>query len=156
MTRLNGLTQAAKMASGRSQKCDTCILRKERRCTPEIIRICHDSFVEGFKKGAYFPAKKEKEAVEMFNQDFGTDINKRLSKLAEETGELKQAIAEYEAGLNGIEAVMDEMSDVLAVMTHVASLLNTNPRNLFLEAVDKITKRKENPNYKRTHPHIGD
>lgn len=131
MTRLNGVTQAAKLASGRSQKCDSCTLRKEKKCTPEILRVCHDSFVEGFKKGAKFCKEEntriEKEAVAMFNVDFGMNIHKRLNKLSEETGELKQAIAEYEAGLNGIEAVIDEMSDVLAVITHVASLLNTNP-----------------------------
>lgn len=160
MTRLNGLTKEAKMASGRSQKCDSCILRKERRCTQEIMRICHDSFVEGFKKGAKFCKEEntriEKEAVAMFNEDFGMDLRTRLKKLAEEAGELRQAIVGYYSGMNGIWAIKDEMSDVLAVMTHVSSLLNTNPRNLFLESVDKITKRKENPNYKRTHPHIGD
>lgn len=156
MTRLNGLTKAAKLASGRSQKCNTCILHKERRCSAEIIRVCHDSFVEGFKKGAHFSIKKEKEAVLMFNQDYGTDINKRLSKLAEESGALIEAIVEYKSGLDGIEAVKDEMSDVLAVLTHVSSLLGTNTSNLFFEAVEKIIKRKEDPNYKRTHPHIGD
>lgn len=154
MVRLNGLTKAAKLASGRSQKCNTCILYKERRCSAEIIRVCHDSFVEGFKKGAHFSIKKEKEAVLMFNQDYGTDINKRLSKLAEESGELIEAIVEYKSGLDGIEAVKDEMSDVLAVITHVSGLLNTNTRNLFLQAVDKIEKRKEDPNYKRNHPHV--
>lgn len=156
MARLNGLTKAAKLASGRSQKCETCILRKKRKCDMEVIRVCHDIFVEGYKKGAHFPAKKEKEAVEMFNQDYGTDINKRLSKLAEETGELSQAIAEYNAGLNGIEAIKDEMSDVLAVLTHVSSLLGTDTRELLENALDKIIKRKKDPNYKRLHPHIGD
>lgn len=156
MTRLNGLTNAAHKSAGNSRMCDSCTLHKNKMCSPDINRACYDSHIEGFKKGAKFSTKKEKEAVAMFNEDFGTDINKRLIKLSEETGELKQAIAEYEAGINGIEAVKDEMSDILAVLTHVSILLGTNPRDLFLEAVDKITKRKENPNYKRTHPHIGD
>lgn len=30
----------------------------------EVIRVCHDIFVEGYKKGAHFPAKKEKEITE--------------------------------------------------------------------------------------------
>lgn len=125
-------------------------------CSPDINRACYDSHIDGFKKGAKFSIKKEKEAVVMFNEDFGTDINKRLSKLAEETGELSQAIAEYNAGLNGIEAIKDEMSDVLAVLTHVSSLLGTDTRELLENALDKIIKRKKDPNYKRLHPHIGD
>ena len=156
MTRLNGLKQAAHKSAGNSRMCDSCPLHKNKMCSPDINRACYDSHIDGFKKGAKFPIKKEREAVAMFNEDFGTDVNKRLNKLAEETGELIQAIVEYKSGINGIEAVKDEMSDVLAVLTHVSILLGTNPRNLFFEAVDKITKRKENPNYKRTHPHIGD
>lgn len=156
MTRLNGLTKAAKLASGRSQRCGTCISYKKRRCTLEITRICHDSFVEGFKKGAHFSIEKYNEAIKMFNEDYGTDLNKRLRKLLEETIELSQAIVGYNYGLNGIEAIKDEMSDVLAVLTHVSSLLGTDQRELLENALDKIIKRKKDPNYKRTHPHIGD
>lgn len=154
MVRLNGLTKAAKLASGRSQRCSFCILRKERKCNAEVIRVCRDSFVEGYKKGAHFESDRNKAYVEMFSNSFGTDLSKRLKKMEEESKELIQAILEYESGLNGIEAVKDEMSDVLAVITHVSGLLNTNTRNLFLQAVDKIEKRKEDPNYKRNRPHV--
>lgn len=142
MTRLNGLTKAAHKSAGNSRMCDSCPLYKNKMCSPDINRACYDSHIDGFKKGAKFPIKKEKEAVAMFNEDFGTDINKRLSKLSEETGELKQAIAEYEAGINGIEAVKDEMSDVLAVLTHVSILLGTNPRNLFLRLYIRLQSEK--------------
>lgn len=153
MARLNGLTKAAHKSAGNSRMCDNCSLHKNKMCSPDINRSCYDSHIEGFKKGAHFSMNKEKEVIAMFNQYFGTDLNKRLRKLEEETTELKQAIIEYNAGLNGIEAVKDEMSDVLAVITHVSSLLGTNTRDLFFEAVEKIIKRKEDPNYKRTHPH---
>lgn len=153
MKRLNGLTKAAHKSAGNSQMCYSCPLHKNKMCSPDINRACYDSHIEGFKKGAHFSIDKVKKAIAMFNHDFGTDLNKRLKKLEEETTELIQAIAEYNSGLNGIEAVKDEMSDVIAVITHVSSLLGTNPRNLFFEAVDKITKRKEDTNYKRTHPH---
>ena len=153
MGRLNGLAQAAHKSAGNSMMCNSCILHKNKMCNMDMNRACYDSHVEGFKKGAHFQSKKEKESLKMFNQDFGTDLNRRLIKLEEETTELKQSIVEYNAWLNGIEAVKDEMSDVLAVITHVSSFLGTNPRDLFFEAVDKITNRKEDPNYKRTHPH---
>lgn len=156
MKRLNGLTKAAHKSAGNSMMCDSCPLHKNRMCTIDMNRACYNSHIEGYKKGAHFPIKKEKEAIEMFNHDYGTDLNKRLRKLKEETGELNLAIAEYNAGLNGIEAIKDEMSDVLAVLTHVSSLLGTDPRELFENALEKIIKRKKDQNYKRLHPHIGD
>lgn len=160
MKRLNGITQAAKLANGRSQKCGTCIFHKERRCIMEVKKVCYESFEEGFKKGAKFCKEEntrvEKEAIAMFNKDFGTDLRTRLNKLAEEAGELSKAIEGYYTGKNGIWAIKDEMSDVMAVMTHVTSLIGTNTDDLLLEALDKINGRKKDPNYKRTHPHIGD
>lgn len=158
MKRLNGITKAAKRACGKSYQCEKCPIKKS--CNLEMMRACFDSFIDGFKKGAHFanntPSinRKEKEAVKMFDKDFGTDLNMRLVKLEEETGELKQAISMYNAGLDGIDAVKDEMSDVLAVITHVCSILGTNVEGLFDDALDKIVGRKTDPDYKRTHPHI--
>lgn len=47
---MRNVTKIAKKSAGLSRKCSICPLL--RRCTPEINRICFDSFVEGFKKGA--------------------------------------------------------------------------------------------------------
>ena len=60
MKRINGLTKAAKRQAGKSQKCEKCRLRKEHKCSQEVIRECFDSFVEGFKKGAKFYKDQEK------------------------------------------------------------------------------------------------
>lgn len=160
MARLNGLTKDAKLASGRSYACDKCSIKYLCHCNEEILKACNRAFVEGFKKGAKFykdeSSRTEKEAIAMFNEDYGMNLNTRLRKLAEETGELNQAINGYRSGQNGIWAIKDEMSDVLAVITHVSSLLGTDPRELFENALEKIRKRKKDPNYKRLHPHIGD
>lgn len=154
MGRLNGLTKAAHKSAGNSMMCDSCILRKNKICSLEMGRACYDSHVEGFRKGAHFSRKREKELIRIFDEEFGRDLNKRLNKLNEETNELACAIMEYNAGWNGIEAVRDEMSDVIAVLTHVASIMGTDVGSLMESALDKVIGRKENPSYKRTHPHV--
>lgn len=63
---MKGVTKAAKLASSRSQKCGTCPIRL--RCDAAMIRICHDAFVEGFKKGVKAAEKASKESN---NQLFG-------------------------------------------------------------------------------------
>ena len=98
------------------------------------------------------------EIIAMFNADYGINIERRLEKLNEELNELKDALYNYfeqaKSGKIDFSDITDEMGDVLAVMTHVCSLIGTDPRTLFFEAVDKIKRRKTDPNYKRTHPHI--
>lgn len=93
-----------------------------------------------------------------FNADYGTNIERRLIKLNEELNELLEAIYNYldnaKSGNIDYSDIKDEMGDVLAVMTHVCSLIGSDPRTLFFEAVEKIERRKTDPNYKRTHPHI--
>ena len=94
----------------------------------------------------------------MFNAKYGTDLEPRLGKLDEEITELKEAISNYfdklDYGDTDTSDITDEIGDVLAVMTHVCSLIGTDPLTLFFEAVDKIKRRETDPNYKRTHPHI--
>lgn len=93
-----------------------------------------------------------------FNADYGTNIERRLIKLNEELNELKEALYNYfdnsKSGNIDYSDIKDEMGDVLAVITHVCSLIGTDPRTLFFKAVEKIERRKTDPNYKRTHPHI--
>lgn len=98
------------------------------------------------------------EIIAMFNADYGINIERRLEKLNEELNELKDALYNYfeqaKSGKIDFSDITDEMGDVLAVMTHVCSLIGTDPRTLFFEAVEKIERRKTDPNYKRKHPHI--
>lgn len=46
------VTRAAKQADGRSRMCTNCPIRSRNKiCSPEVLRACSNSFVEGFKKG---------------------------------------------------------------------------------------------------------
>ena len=159
MCKLVGVTAAAKKSNGSSRKCASCPLVKKLplRCTPEISRICTESHIEGFKKGAKYgkenKIRTEKDLLKFFNQKYGTEIISRLDKLQEECQELNDAIAGFTMGDNGIAEIKDEMSDVLALITHVCDIVGTNTRQLLFEALDKAKGREKNPDYKRTHPH---
>ena len=159
MCKLVGLTEAAKKSNGSSRKCASCPLVKKLplRCTPEISRICTESHIEGFKKGAKYgkenKSRTEKDFLKFFNQKYGTEIISRLDKLQEECQELNDAIAGFTMGDNGIAEIKDEMSDVLALITHVCDIVGTNTRQLLFEALDKAKGREKDPDYKRKHPH---
>lgn len=159
MCKLEGLTQSAKKANGNSRKCSTCPLVQSLpfRCTPEICKICSESFIEGYKKGAKFckeqKTRSEKELINKFTSKYGNEIVSRLYKLSEECQELNDAIAGFTMGDNGIAEVKDEMSDVLAVITHVCEIIGTDTRQLLNDALDKAKGREIDPNYKRTHTH---
>ena len=159
MCKLVGLTKAAKKSNGSSRKCESCPLVQKLplRCTPEISRICTESHIEGFKKGAKYgkenKSRTEKDFLKFCNQKYGTEIVSRLDKLQEECKELNNSIAGFTMGDNGIAEVRDEMSDVLAVITHVCDIIGTDTRKLLYDALDKIQGREKNPDYKRTHPH---
>ena len=47
---MKGITKEAMKANGRSRKCATCPFHG--LCTPIILKVCSDAFIEGFKKGA--------------------------------------------------------------------------------------------------------
>lgn len=159
MSKLIGLDKAARQSSGRSIKCGSCPLAEKLpiRCTPVICRICNESHIEGFKKGAKFAneskSKTEKDFLKFCNKKYGTEIVSRLEKLSEECQELNDAITGFTMGDNGMVEIKDEMSDVLAVITHICDIIGTDTRQLLAEALDKIQGREKNPNYKRNHPH---
>lgn len=97
----------------------------------------------------------EKEQVlAMFNQKFGTSIDKRLVKLREEFGELMEA-AGKDILLNkeNMDDFIDELSDVNAVVFHIAGILGLSQDDLLCMAADKVKGRETDPNYKRKHPH---
>lgn len=49
---MKGITKAAKITNGRSQRCSIC--------PPEFQIVCSDAFVEGFKKGVKWLQKQQK------------------------------------------------------------------------------------------------
>lgn len=156
MKRLTGITKAAKIASGRSQKCATCpMMKKYKGCNMEILQICAESFQEGFKKGAKFANEKsfdavEKKAIKLLVDNFGDKLEYRINKLEEEVNELKYAIVDYETyGNNDIQHIIEEIGDVLIVSAHVANLCKTNLHEIMEQTIDKIEKRKLDPNYMR-------
>lgn len=93
----------------------------------------------------------------MFNAKYGTDLEPRLGNLDEEITELKETISNYfdqlDYGDTDTSDITDEMGDVLAVITHVCIILVTDPKTLFMEAVEKQRRRETDPDYKRKHPH---
>ena len=52
---MKSITSTAKEIALRRKICNICPISD--KCTPEIERVCFDSYVEGFKKGA----KRERE-----------------------------------------------------------------------------------------------
>lgn len=48
---MRNVTKIAKLMNSRSRMCTICPLGKQMRCNLDIMRVCSDAFVEGFKKG---------------------------------------------------------------------------------------------------------
>ena len=58
MKRVSKLAVKSSLAS---RKCDICPIRP--KCDQSIVRVCHDAFVEGFKKGVKAAEKEMKEQL---------------------------------------------------------------------------------------------
>ena len=101
------------------------------------------------------------EILAMFNAKFGTNVASRCRKLTEEYHELmevldtanvddlnKEHCKEFAADF------IDELSDLNAVVFHIAGILGMTQDELLSMAADKVVGREKDPNYKRKHPHI--
>lgn len=86
----------------------------------------------------------EIEAKALFDKKFGISPETRFAKVQEEFNELKQAIIE-----GNPKHIDDELSDLYATVFHYASLRGLHPSDLLSMAVDKVTGRETDPNYKR-------
>lgn len=103
------------------------------------------------------PTTLENDFIKLCNSKFGKDLDSRIVKFDEEVDELFEAYNAYkqidlesiENRLMIIEHLMDEISDVQAVLTHIASLIGLNFNACLEMANDKIEKRETDPNYKR-------
>lgn len=93
------------------------------------------------------------EILEIFNRKFGTSVNLRMRKLEEEFIELKEAHDQYKNNDN-LSDFIDELSDLNAVVFHIAGILELTQDKLLSMAADKVVGREKDPNYKRKHPHI--
>lgn len=95
------------------------------------------------------------EILAMFNAKFGTSVDRRLVKLREEYSELMEA-AEKDIYQNkeNLDDFIDELSDLNAVVFHIAGILGMTQDELLSMAADKVVGRENDPNYKRKHPHI--
>jgi hypothetical protein len=92
----------------------------------------------------------------LFNELFGTNIASRCRKMEEEFNEykaaVKHALPEFDDP-GRMNAVIDELADLNAVVFHSAVILGISQRDLLEMAYDKVKWRQIDPNYKRTHPH---
>jgi NTP pyrophosphatase (non-canonical NTP hydrolase) len=94
------------------------------------------------------PNITEHRAVKLFDQKFGCDVMTRFEKIAEEFNEFEEALAESIAH-GSSEHMIDELSDLYATVTHFAHLMGLYQKDLLEMAIDKVTKRETDPDYKR-------
>lgn len=92
----------------------------------------------------------ENVANNLLSSRFGKDLYSRFDKLDEEYNELKEAFSDYKQHKEGSrERVLDELSDLQAVLSHVAHCMQTNTEELLMNAVIKVSIREHNPQYKK-------
>lgn len=89
----------------------------------------------------------EQLVINLFSEKYGQDLWSRFRKLDEEYNELKQAVEEYKNGTGSFNHVIDELSDVNAVKTHICGLFGISNDKLLIDAIIKSKVREHNPNY---------
>ena len=102
----------------------------------------------------------EQRIMRMMDVMYGRNLSKRLAKLSEEYGELQEAAGKismhrYMSDEDKIN-VVDEASDMCAVLGHIVHILGFDFTEMLLRAEDKISGRIDNPDYMRRHPHKED
>ena len=96
----------------------------------------------------------KEEILALFNERFGTSVDRRLVKLREEYGELMEAAEKDILKNNNLDDFIDELADLNAVVFHIACILGLTQDELLSMAADKVVGRMKDPNYKRKHPHV--
>ena len=86
----------------------------------------------------------EIEAKALFDKKFGISPVTRFAKVREEFTELQQAIEE-----GNPEHIKDEISDLYATVSHLATIYGLHHTDLLMMAIDKVKGRENDPNYKR-------
>lgn len=92
----------------------------------------------------------EQQIMQYFDDKFGRSIPHRMNKLREEEKELD--VAEFvcfsSPNGKGKDEFLDEVSDVLAVITHLGHCLGYTHEELLNMSYEKCRIRETNPNYK--------
>lgn len=102
----------------------------------------------------------EQRIMRLMDVMYGRNLSERLVKLSEEYGELQEAAGKismhgYMSDEDKIN-VVDEASDMCAVLGHIAHILGFDFTEMLLRAESKISGRIDNPDYMRRHPHTED
>ena len=97
------------------------------------------------------PNITESRTIRLFTQEWGDNFQVRFEKYKEESLELIEAIEAYNLNpsVERLEHLKYEFCDVQATFTHLASLMGLYQFEMLDTAVDKVKKRKTDPNYKR-------
>lgn len=92
----------------------------------------------------------EQYASDLFTKKFGLRLDTRFDKLKEEVSELFEAYESYMKGNGTKDNVIDELSDVEAVLLHIRSIISyKSHEESILDAVLKVKIREHNKNYKK-------
>lgn len=102
----------------------------------------------------------EQRIMRLMDLMYGRNLSERLAKLSEEYGELQEAAGKismhgYMSDEDKIN-VVDEASDMCAVLGHIVHILGFDFTEMLLRAEAKISGRIDNPDYMRRHPHKED
>lgn len=102
----------------------------------------------------------EQRIMRLMDVMYGRNLSERLAKLSEEYGELQEAAGKI--SMHGYMSdedkvnVVDEASDMCAVLGHIVHILGFDFAEMLLRAEAKISGRIDNPDYMRRHPHKED
>lgn len=102
----------------------------------------------------------EQRIMRLMDVMYGRNLSERLAKLSEEYGELQEAAGKI--SMHGYMSdedkvnVVDEVSDMCAVLGHIVHILGFDFTEMLLRAESKISGRIDNPDYMRRHPHTED
>lgn len=102
----------------------------------------------------------EQRIMRLMDVMYGRNLSERLTKLSEEYGELQEAAGKI--SMHGYMSdedkvnVVDEVSDMCAVLGHIVHILGFDFAEMLLRAKVKISGRIDNPDYMRRHPHTED
>ena len=92
----------------------------------------------------------EQYAADIFTAKFGTRLETKFEKLKEEFDELIEASYNYLDNIGSLEQVIDELSDVEAVLLHIRSIISDKSHDeSIMDAILKVKIREHNKNYKK-------
>lgn len=109
------------------------------------------------KQSNHIKGITEARAIGLFTRKYGDNFWQRWEKVKEEFSELNEVIEQVRtSGAKGIASspetfdhLDDEICDLYATITHLASVRGLFHQNMLNGVIDKIKNRETNPDYKR-------